>query len=477
MAAHTEGPGGTAPGAAWRRRAASGLAAVLLAGSLGSGGCVPHAPPPPAEPETPHPGPDARNGHSEEYLKGKEIGQEFVAQALHQFEFHTDYDTAGLVKRVGRRLVAATGADPDTYHFFVVKNPQANAFAIPGGYIFVFDGLLSRLRDEDELAGVLGHEIGHVRHGHFFKNQKQLAAADLAVIAAILLGQGGAAATSFSLAGAASLQLAYSRDNEREADQTAVDLLPKAGYDPRGLPDFFSILQRQERLLLPANQYPYLATHPGLDERLVRVRGLIEQSRAPVLKPPPKGPWERLEATLQADQVAQRPPQGGPLVEGLAYAKASRYQDARPLLEAAVRAAPGSAEAHTALGECLLAMGEVDAARKEAATALAADPRLVPALFLSGEVERRAGNARAAMQALLSTVTVAPGHPMAHFRLSQLFGQAGKTAEAQYHLARYLRLTLKPAQAYATLKGIETDDPALAKEVAREKAGLEAEGV
>jgi predicted Zn-dependent protease len=473
MAPYTEGPAGAPPGRTWRRRGAAALAGLLLAGSLG--GCP--QPPPPPEPERPHPDAAAQAGHSAEYLKGKEIGQEFVAQALGQFEFRTDYDTAGLVSRVGRRLVTATGADPDTYHFFVVKNPQANAFAIPGGYIFVFDGLLARLHSEDELAGVLGHEIGHVRHGHFFKNQKQLAAADLAVIAAILLGQGSGAATAFSLAGAASLQLAYSRDNEREADQTAVDLLPKAGYDPRGLPDFFAILQQQERLLLPANQYPYLATHPGLDERLVRVRGLIEQEGAPVPPPPPPGPWERLEADLAADDLAQRPPQGGPLVEGLAYTKASRYQDARPLLEQAVRQAPNSGEAHAALGECLLAVGEPEAARVEAETALAAQPGLVPALFLMAEVERQEGHSKAALAAYRRTVTAAPEHPMAHFRLYELLDQAGETAESRFHLARFLRLTLKPAQAYATLKAIETDDAALQAEVAREKAGLEAEGV
>lgn len=450
---------------------------ALLAAWLPVSGCA-GGPPPrqeaPEEASVPAPPPGE---HSESYLRGKEIGREFLAQALRQFQFHTDYDVAGTVSDIGRRLVTATGADPDTYHFFVVKNPQANAFAIPGGYIFVFDGLLARLSDETELAGVLGHEIGHVRHGHFFKDQKKLAAADLAVIAAILLGQGGEAVTAFSLAGAASLQLAYSRENEREADQTAVEILPKAGYDVRGLTEFFSVLEREERLVLPSSQFTYLSTHPGLDERLDRVSRLIALEGAPHPPPPPPGRWERLSAALAAEDLGRRPPTGGTLAEGLAYLNASRYADARPLLEKAVADAPDSADAHAALGECLLAMGEREAARGEARRALALEPGLVPALFLVGEVERLEGHEEAARAAFERTVAAAPDHPMAHFRLSQVLEAKGRVPEARYHLARYLRLTLKPVQAYATLKAIETPDPDLKARVEREMAGLREEGI
>lgn len=459
---------------------ATGVASALAAALLLSG-CPHAAPPPDRAPDRPAPArrePPPPAEHSAEYLKGKEIGRQFLAAALHEYRFRTDWEVAGAVSEVGRRLVTGIGADPDTYHFLVVRNPQANAFAIPGGYIFVFDGLLARLQSEDELAGVLAHEIGHVRLGHFFKNQKQLVATDLAVLAAILLGQGGEAVTAFSLAGAASLHLSYSRENEREADQSALATLPAAGYDPRGLARFFGVLYREEHLLLPENQFPYLATHPGLDERYHWAQRTVEQSGTAPLPPRPPELWDRLSGTLAADDIARRAPTGGPFREGLAYLKASRFQEARPLLERAVKEGQDGADAMAALGECRLAMGEPGGAREMAKQAMALDPGDPLGHLLMGEIARRAGNREAALASLRQAVLLAPDHPMAHFRLSEVLEAAGRPDEARYHLARYLRLTLHPDEAYATLRAIpETAGADLNARVEREMRSLTAEGI
>lgn len=468
----------TAAGSAGAGAAAgAAMRAALLAAAAVLAGC-PHAPPPshgPPEARRPAPPPAA---HSAEYLKGKEIGRQFLAAALHEFRFRTDWEVAGAVSEVGQRLVAGIGGDPDTYHFLVVRNPQANAFAIPGGYIFVFDGLLSRLQSEEELAGVLAHEIGHVRRGHFFKNQKQLVAADLAVLAAILLGQGGEAVTVFSLAGAAQLQLSYSRENEREADQSALATLPAAGYNPMGLADFFGVLYREEHLLLPESRFPYLATHPGLDERYHWAQRTVEQSGVEPLPPRPPELWDRLSGTLAADDIARRPPTGGPYREGLAYLKASRFQEARPLLEQAAREGADGADAWAALGECRLAMGEPDGAREAAGKAMDLEPEDPLGHLLMGEIAWRDRDQDAALTALRQAVRLAPDHPMAHFRLSEVLDAAGRTDEAHFHLARYLRLTLHPDEAYATLQGIPAGtDADLNQRVEREMRSLQAEGV
>lgn len=459
----------------WTRGRPSPAVAMAVAALLLSG--CPHAAPPEPPPEARRPPPPAVP-HSEEYLKGKELGRQFVAGALREYQFRTDWDVAGEVTAVGRRLVSAIGADPDSFHFFVVRNPEANAFAIPGGYIFVFDGLLARLQGENELAGVLAHEIGHVRRGHFFKNQKQLVAADLAVLAAILLGQGGEAVTAFSVAGAAQLQLSYSRENEREADQSALATLPAAGYDPMSLADFFGVLYREEHLLLPENQFPYLATHPGLDERYrwaVQTAKLSDQAPPP---PPPPAPWDRLAGTLAADDLTRRPPSGGPFREGWAYLKASRYQDARPLLERAVREGRDGADALAALGACRLSMGEADGAREAAERGLAMAPDNPLVHMLQGEIAWRAGDRDAALKSFRRAATLAPDHPMAHYRLSEVLDAIGHPEEARFHLARYLRLTLHPDQAYAALQAIPTTtDPALNDAVEHEMQSIKAEGV
>jgi len=459
----------------WTRGRPPAAVAAIVAATLVSG--CPHATPQGPAPEARRPPPTPVE-HSEEYVRGKEIGRQFVGAALREYRFRTDWEVAGAVSEVGRRLVTGVGADPDTFHFFVVRNPQANAFAIPGGYIFVFDGLLGRLQSEDELAGVLAHEIGHVRLGHFFKNQKQLVAADLAVLAAILLGQGGEAVTAFSIAGAAQLQLSYSRENEREADQSALATLPAAGYDPMGLGEFFGVLYREEHLLLPENQFPYLATHPGLDERYQWALQTVAQSG--VKRPPPRPPelWDRLAGTLAADDIARRAPTGGPFREGLAYLKASRFKEARPLLEQAAREHRDGADALSALGECRLAMGEVDGAREAAQAALALNPGHAPADLLLGEIAWRARDTDAALAALRQAVLLAPDYPMAHFRLSEVLDAAGRHDEARFHLARYLRLTLHPDDAYTTLQAIPvTADADLNQVVEREMRSLKSEGV
>ena len=171
-----------------------------------------------------------------------------------------------LVNSVGRRIVKTIGANPDSYHFFVVRENQPNAFAIPGGYIFIFDGLLLQLRDEEELAGVLAHEIAHVERNHFFKDAKKVAALDIATIAAILLGGGSPAA--LTIAGAANLdiRLQFSRDNETEADSYAPRYRERGGYSSEGLLNFFDSLIRYERFN-PQTVPAYASTHPGLGER------------------------------------------------------------------------------------------------------------------------------------------------------------------------------------------------------------------
>src|SRR4030066_1646615 len=204
----------------------------------------------------------------------KEMGRAFVREALQHYQFVKDPDVVNLVNSVGRRIVSKVGANPDSYHFFVVRENQPNAFAIPGGYIFIFDGLLLQLRDEGELAGVLAHEIAHVERSHFFKDDKKIAALDIATIAAILLSGGNPAA--LTLAGAANLdiRLQFSRDNEREADSYAMRYLERGGYSSEGLPNFFDSLIRYERFN-PQSVPAYASTHPGIEERRYRVASFL----------------------------------------------------------------------------------------------------------------------------------------------------------------------------------------------------------
>ncbi|MFQ5900643.1 MAG: M48 family metalloprotease, partial [Thermodesulfobacteriota bacterium] len=200
--------------------------------------------------------------------KNKELGKKILQVARQEYTFVKDYEVVTLVNKIGGEIVEAIGEDPTTYHFFVIKNNQINAFAIPGGYIFIFDGLLKKLDSIDALAGVLAHEIAHVRRNHFFKDARKIGVIDMATMAAIILaglaGGDNVATSAVAQAANITLKLKYSRQNEEEADFFAIKFLQQTQYDPAGLYDFFKTLALYQRFSFDETIPPYLLTHPEL---------------------------------------------------------------------------------------------------------------------------------------------------------------------------------------------------------------------
>ncbi len=191
------------------------------------------------------------------------------------------------VTRVGRRLVSASQNPSGRFTFFVLRDRQINAVATFGGYVGVNTGLLLAARTESEFAGVLAHEISHVNQQHLArgimaaKNQSLSSLASLALmILAVRSGQAGQMAQGASAAiEAANIQsqLGYSRDFEREADRVGYQTLTKAGYDPRGMADFFERLQKSTALY--ENNAPvYLRTHPLTTERISDMQGRAQSA-------------------------------------------------------------------------------------------------------------------------------------------------------------------------------------------------------
>ncbi|NJD25205.1 MAG: M48 family metallopeptidase [Betaproteobacteria bacterium] len=186
-----------------------------------------------------------------------------------------DPDIEAYLNQLGGRLVAV-GADPGMpFLFFAISDPSINAFAMPGGFIGVHTGLLLSAQSESELAGVLAHEISHVTQRHIARQIYQskkvsmasMVAMGLALLAARSNPQVASAAITTSQAGAASAQLAFSRDFERESDRLGYEMLRRAGFDVRGMGDFFERLQQASRLY-ENNATQYLRTHPLTTERM-----------------------------------------------------------------------------------------------------------------------------------------------------------------------------------------------------------------
>jgi predicted Zn-dependent protease len=209
---------------------------------------------------------------SQEIAMGRDYDKEVVAS----IGLYPDTALQRWIQQFGARLAASSERPNLPWTFHVVDDPVVNAFALPGGFIFVTRGILAHLNSEAELAGVVGHEIGHVtaRHSASQITKQQLAQVGLAV--------GALASPEFGrytgLAGQAVgvLFLKYSRDNERQADDLGLRYMRRVNYDPREMPHVFEMLTHVSQAQGGGRVPEWLATHPDPENR----RGRIEQEIA-----------------------------------------------------------------------------------------------------------------------------------------------------------------------------------------------------
>ncbi len=206
--------------------------------------------------------------------KEKQIGEEFFLQLQQYYHIISDPYLTSYINRIGQRLVAQLGPQPYQYRFFILEDPTTNAFAVPGGYIFVTTGFVRAMEREGELAGVLAHEISHIYARHLArqldKSKVVTAASVLGALASVFLGVGPLAQSLMvgSMAAGEAAMLKYSREHEREADSLGFKWMVKAGYNPRDMISIFQKLGR--RRWFEGGEIPvYLSTHPDIDSRLV----------------------------------------------------------------------------------------------------------------------------------------------------------------------------------------------------------------
>lgn len=436
--------------------------------------------------------------------RNKELGRAFLSEALRQYQFVKDPEVTSLITGIGRRIVEAQGADPTAYHFLVVKELQPNAFAIPGGYIFITDSLLAKLRSPEEVAGVLAHEIAHVKQNHFFQDEDKLQAVSLATIAAILLSKGNPAVVAGGIAASQDLALHYSRENESEADTFAVQYLKKAGYDPQGLLKSFETLAFYQQFNTPDTPI-YFSTHPGLNERLKNIELLLRQPSAELRSKPSEEPttpspagrfvdWGRITVGLQAQlqPLTEAPvlvrgvadvagnPERKQYLTGVAYLKMGNFAKAVPEYLAVLAANPDSAVYRADLALCYFQLQNTEMARLEAQEALRRDPNQAVALMVLGRLAEHAGRFAEAITFYEDVSGPLSDDPLLHLRLAQSYGQVGDEARQAYHLGRFLRLDLKPLAAVREFKKaieLAADKSELTGKIAQELEEIKRDGI
>lgn len=206
--------------------------------------------------------------------KERELGQEAASEVERTVGLVGDPALVGYVSEIGRRLVAQAAQPNAPYEFHVADDSEPNAFALPGGFVYVTRGLLALANSEDELAGVMGHEIGHVVARHSVRQLE--ASTPFALLFGVPSAIVGVVSPAFGgiLGGvgklASGLVLApYSREQERDADRIGIELAAKAGWDPTGLPSMLHTLEREEALAgNDPSRISFFANHPATPERV-----------------------------------------------------------------------------------------------------------------------------------------------------------------------------------------------------------------
>lgn len=227
-----------------------------------------------------------------------EMGREFDKQVRAMLPLVDDPIINEYVARVVKRVYSSMPPQPFQVKTAVVRNGSLNAFAIPGGYVYVFTGLLAQLETEDQLAAVIGHELAHVSQRHVVDRIQKMEKVSLLSLAGTLAGifigatgsgntrEAGQALMVGSQAAATTAFLNYTQENEREADHVGIQYLIDAGYNPKGMPETFDLMLRNQ-YVGKNNKLPnYLRTHPKLSERSSYLNNRIAEMAAKIINRP-----------------------------------------------------------------------------------------------------------------------------------------------------------------------------------------------
>jgi predicted Zn-dependent protease len=360
---------------------------------------------------------------------------------------------------VGSRIAAQTNEGQHSFTFFAVQDERINAFALPGGYIGIHTGLLEASRNEDELAGVLAHEVAHVTQRHIARaihaNSRQSILTTAMMLGAIIVaaagGSGDAVQGAMAVAQGTALQqqINFTRSNEYEADRVGIAALADAGFDPYGMASFFDILSRQQTTSPEMRAPEFMRTHPVTTARVAEARNRAREY-------PPIRSQDSVSYGIARTRVIvagfDTPEQAVVHFEtrdyenqndierygrAVAYQRAGKHYEALPVFEELLEKDKSVIAYHIGLGQTLVALDQWSTAIDVFEKALALFPRNVPLVIEYGERLLELGQPAKAHALLLDLLNNVPPTPAQVRLIARAASLAGEEAEAYYYLSEY----------------------------------------
>jgi len=416
--------------------------------------------------------------------KEEEMGREFMRVVLEHFELIEDPFIVNYVNKIGNKIILALPPQPFNYHFYIIKEDTYNAFASPAGNIFINSGLFEAMENEEELAGILSHEIAHVVCRHIsqrIERQSKIGLITLAGIAAgIFLGLEGAgtassALTLGSVAAGQSISLAYSREDEIQADQIGLTYLNKAGYSGSGLLTMLKKIRSKQ--WFGSDQIPtYLTTHPASEDRIVYIGSWLETSEKPSGQVFNIDPYDFQTTHMRfvsmhgeesivlkkfETRIAESPSDSMALYGyGLVLARTGNLKDAEINLKKALEKRAFDSHLLKDLGRIYFLDGRYEEALKTLEASLSIAPDDMECLFFLGRTQTglgRYGNAENTFEKLIEKD---PDYNQALYFLGDAYGRHGRMADAHYYLGLYYKNEGDFKNAEFHLKrALKTNDP------------------
>lgn len=388
----------------------------------------------------------------------REMSKEFMAVVRAKFPLIKDPIIVDYVNRVGKRILTVVPPQPFDYQFHVLHEDTFNAFATPAGHIFFNSGLFAVLESEEELAGIIGHEITHVVCRHIsdrIESSKKIGMATLAgMVAGVLLGAGGAATaasavTVGSMAAGQTAALAYSRDNEMQADQLGLVYLRQAGYTGEGL--LTSLQKIRSKQWYGSDQIPtYLTTHPASEARMSYIDNWLHQNqpatdqkdrevggfdlaktRLVALYTDEKAALNRFRSDIEATPDAPLSHYG----YALALTRVDKWNEAAEHMKRAIEGNAMATHMLQDLGQIYYHQGQYEKAL-DALTAGRSGKSPQGLLYL-GRTQMELGRMAEARETFDRLVRDDENFTQAYYYLGESSGRLGDMFAAHYHLGRF----------------------------------------